>query len=172
MKAREQLPTRDQIFAISDKDALFELRDRVEWNRKKIETDLEFGDGDDDWAARARTALTAHKICHGNIERRLQQITKQAQPAPGPSKSETKTARHLAAAERAQQEAEARRAKAEQAKVAQQERVAAILERTSWLSYFHKAAVRMLDAETLEKLIDAAERDYAGRVKHEIRAAA
>src|SRR5262245_5664332 len=63
MYERRPLPTQGQINAIGDLKALHALRDEVETVVAKIEADLEFSDGDNGWAARARTALALHRLC-------------------------------------------------------------------------------------------------------------
>jgi hypothetical protein len=75
VKEREPLPSREQIQAITDRAALEALRDEVDRRVAKIETDLDFLDGDDDWERRARNALALHRYTSGIINRQLRRIS-------------------------------------------------------------------------------------------------
>lgn len=71
MPERPQLPTREQINAISNRRDLEAIRDEIQATITKIEVDLEYGDGDDEWAARARAALAFHRNASKAITHRL-----------------------------------------------------------------------------------------------------
>ncbi len=76
-RVRNPLPTKEQIALICDTDALADLIDEVGRRIAKIETDLEFGDGDDDWAFRARNALALHRHCERMLDKRLKALSRQ-----------------------------------------------------------------------------------------------
>lgn len=68
---REPLPTKAQINAIDDLPALYGLKDKVELEITRMETDLEFRDDDDEWAKRARHALALHRFVDRMLYRRI-----------------------------------------------------------------------------------------------------
>lgn len=168
------LPTREQIDAISDLESLLAIREEVEFATAKIEVDLEFRPGDEDWAHRARGALAVHNMCFGQLSRRiyrLQQATKGPRStSPTTEHINAKAAKKEAVALRQMAETEARRAKVQADRLAFQERTLAVLERTSWLAFFHKHANRLLDAPTFEKVANAAQRDFKEQFKKEVEA--
>lgn len=72
MRERHPLPTKAEIQAITDPQDLRDLLDDIERTTTSIETQLEFDElGDDDWYARARGALIAHRITAKMATRRL-----------------------------------------------------------------------------------------------------
>lgn len=81
----DELPTREQINAVADKAALEDIRDDLDRAVAQIETQLEFGDGDDEWAHRARSALAFHKYTRGLIERRLMELRQAKKGAAFPA---------------------------------------------------------------------------------------
>lgn len=72
--ARYPLPTRAQIEAISTRADLEAIRDEIDRRIAKIETDLEFSDRDEEWAFRARNALSLHRYTLTLCNRRLKAI--------------------------------------------------------------------------------------------------
>jgi hypothetical protein len=74
------LPTKEQIEAISNVAALQALESDIDATLTKIETDLEFAPGDDEWHARARGAYTAHSIALKRIRRHMAFLRHQASP--------------------------------------------------------------------------------------------
>lgn len=75
---RERLPTPEQIGAMTDLQSVDELRNVVELAAKRIETDLEFDIGSDEWARRARNALALHRHVARQLARRAG-VLRQAQ---------------------------------------------------------------------------------------------
>lgn len=72
MRERPPLPTKADLAQITDPQVLRDLLDDLEATTTSIETQLEFDiDGDDDWYARARGALIAHRIAAKMATRRL-----------------------------------------------------------------------------------------------------
>lgn len=67
----DRLPTRDQIKAISDIGALERLREAVDLDISRIETDLEFRTDDEEWAKRARGALARHRVTMRTLNWRI-----------------------------------------------------------------------------------------------------
>lgn len=84
MRERPPLPTKAEIAAITNPQALRDLLDDIERTTTSIETQLEFdGLGDDDWYARARGALIAHRITAKMATRRLHALQAAQRPAVG-----------------------------------------------------------------------------------------
>lgn len=76
----EELPSAAQIRQIEDVGVLENLRDDVDLAVARIESDLEWREGDDDWANRARGAL-AHFQHRGRVaSRQIEKIKASAQP--------------------------------------------------------------------------------------------
>lgn len=98
MPAFDDLPTKDQISAICEAGALEDIRDDVERAISKIETDLEYGDGDDAWAHRARNALAHHRYIERLLHRRIKQLTPKPR-APTVPVSSPRSARKRQASE-------------------------------------------------------------------------
>lgn len=78
MPSFQEMPTKEQIAAIDDVEALEDIRDEVDRARARIETDLEYSERDDDWALRARNALALHRYVGSLIGRRLAQLEREA----------------------------------------------------------------------------------------------
>lgn len=82
---RKPLPSKDQIQAILDPAVLVEIRDDIEHQIVKIETDLEFRVDDEDWARRARSALSHHRQARRHVDRQiatLREAELKANPTP------------------------------------------------------------------------------------------
>jgi hypothetical protein len=75
---REPLPTAEQIKAIDDVGALEGMREELERRIVRMRTDLEFRVDDDDWAPRARAALSLHSYAARRIDRRLAALRSKA----------------------------------------------------------------------------------------------
>lgn len=73
---RVRLPSRREIETECDMDLLLDVRDAAEWGANKIEADLDHlsEEGDDEWRARAVSALTIHRICLKHVERRIDKL--------------------------------------------------------------------------------------------------
>lgn len=158
---RDQLPSREMVFAIDDVEALQDLLDYADARARHIEADLEFrSDGDLEWERRARGALAAHNICIGHIGRRLRQLTPKATPkTPKGGTPEHITAKAMkieAAAKRVLAEKEAAVQRAEKVRLAAAKEALRFAERTSWLAHFHQAAADLLDGATMSRLSNTA----------------
>lgn len=151
---RKPLPSKEQIDTISDIPALEAMETEVERRAKKIEVDLEFEVGDAEWDGRARGALAAHRICLGDVRKRLHWLRVREKP-------ETVTAPEVirAKAEKARASAEKHKALAaatdaaranKQAKV-QQGRLD-LIERTTFQGFFMRSAAQLLDQETYDRI--------------------
>lgn len=70
------LPSPEEIARSTDRDALFALKDEVQAEVIKMETDLEFRSPDTEWSSRCRSALARHRQCLININRRLKDTSK------------------------------------------------------------------------------------------------
>ena len=75
-RQRERLPTKAQINAISDIEALEALKDDVDRRMVRIETDLDFRDATEEWEGRAISALSVHRYTAKAIGRRIQDLKK------------------------------------------------------------------------------------------------
>lgn len=175
MNDRELLPTREQIDAIDDLEALYDLRDECERKAALIEVDLDHRPGDEEWAHRARGALAAHNICFGQLGRRIYRLEKAARPPRATGKSpetiQAKANKAEAVAQRLAAEAEAKRARAEADRLALKQGILAAVDRGNYLAFFHVAASRMLDDGMLERIEHAAQARYIKGVRREVEGA-
>lgn len=154
-RKRPSLPTREQIEAITDIPALVEIEQEVERRAEKITVDLEMQVGDDDWDARARSALTAHRICLKSIRKRLNRlrgVNKPPQVEADTARMERKVQKATALATVKSSEAERARAKADQQHALAVRDQLALLKRTSFHMHFHNVARRILTAEQFEEI--------------------
>lgn len=152
----EILPTREQIEAITDLDALNDLLDEVIRSAEHIKADLEFRSDDgatDDWERRARGALAAHNIVRGILNKQIHFVRKGGKQSPPQADPNAKARKHEAVAARMKAEGEARKAKA----ILEREKaVAKMMEfsaRQSLLLHFHRVAERHLDADLMRDLM-------------------
>ena len=168
MTERKQLPNKDQIDSISDIVALEELRESVDWHKNQIETQLEFGDGDDDWFSRAMSALTAHKICLGHLDRRIRQmtkgLTKPVQVEHVANVHAKKAEKHTAHAERLKAEAMAKQNKAAQTNAESKAKIAKAVEDAHFLGCVLKALQGEVDPERFSRIMDRATEMLAQKV--------
>lgn len=174
---RKLLPNREQIDAITDLDWLVQFQDDLLVQLTKIETDLEFRPGDEEWAARARGALTAHQICRKHVERRIRQLERgqKRAPPPGPANLEEKLRlKELKRVAHERHQEEVQRAKlARNQKKAELQRqfqeiqsqkknniiriqIAETIKRANLAGHFMSAAKVRLDADVFHELIEAA----------------
>lgn len=76
--ARFDIPTKEQIAAITDVASLEGIADEVSDHIEKLEVDLEFRI-DDEWAARARNVLSLFRTCRRQLLRQIARLqTKRA----------------------------------------------------------------------------------------------
>lgn len=84
---REKLPTPAEIDAMTDLSGLERLRNRINKASADIEVELDFSDRDDEWAKRARSALSAHLFTGRSVDRRINalkyQMNRPNRGAPG-----------------------------------------------------------------------------------------
>lgn len=158
-RKRAPLPTKKQIEAIADIPALVEIEQEVERRAEKITVDLEMEVGDEDWDARARGALTAHRICLKAIRKRLHRLRvggKPTQAETDDARLEKKVQKAEALASVKSSEAERKRAKAAQASAAVLAQQLALIKRTSFFMHFHAAACEALQRDQLRAIEAAA----------------
>lgn len=148
----ERMLSREQISEIDDVEWLENELDRVVAAATQIEVDLEFRSDDfatEEWEHRARKALTAHHICQGHLNRRLQALrnaTKVKGPSPADHqnakarKREAEAARLLAAAEN-------KRLKAAHERETTVRQMIAFADRQTFLATFYRVARRHLEKE-------------------------
>ena len=150
---RKPLPTKQEIFAIDNLEALLLIRDEVESAQKKIAVDLEFSNRGEEWAARARGALTAHDICCGNIGRRIKQLTGSGNNLEQQIEAK-KASAELKKANKANIDAhrEVVKLAAEHKKIALQNRIVNVIEKTSFFFQFYWEAKRTISAEVFEMI--------------------
>lgn len=174
---RKLLPNREQIHAVTDLDWLVSFQDELLTEITKIETDLEFRPGDEDWAARARGALTAHQICRKHVEHRIRQLErgqKKVRPR-GPANLEEKLRlkelkriaheAHMAevhrgkiarAAKKAEQHQEMQKAQAQKKNHTIRIQIADTVRKANLAGHFMLAAKARFPAEVFQELIEAA----------------
>lgn len=165
---RKPLPTKEQILAINDIPALEAIEVELDRVAKKIEVDLEFEVGDEDWDGRARGALTAHRICLGQVQRRIGALRRGERKGPAPGSPEYVTAKAqkaLANAERQRALADANRAAGENHKTKLAQSRLDLMERTAFQGHFLLAAQRLLPADLLAQITEAALRSSLGAMR-------
>jgi hypothetical protein len=169
-RKREPLPTKEQIAAIADVPALEALEAEVDKRAKKIEVDLEFEVGDDEWDGRARGALTAHRICLGHVRKRLHWLRTREKP-------ETVTTSEVLAAkaEKARANAEKQKAFAAATEAQRANKVAKLqaarldlIDRTTFQGHFMRAAAKVLDAETYDRILAMAQERHAAAIASQV----
>lgn len=187
---RKLLPNREQIDAIVDLEWLTQFQDDLLIQTTKIETDLEFRPGDEDWAARARGALTAHQICRKHVERRIRQLERGQKKASarGPANLEEKLRlKELRAIAHEKHQEEARQNKLARAqKNAEVNRkireayeqkknntiriqIAETIKRANFAGHFMKAARAKCAPELFQELLDAAMESQQSAIAEMIR---
>lgn len=163
---RERLPSREMIDAIDDIPSLQGMLDDLDQRIKHIEVDLEFEVGDDDWDRRARGALSAHRICFGHVSRRLKHLQARVKPdKSNPDFISAKAEKARASAERQAALAAAAKAAKEDRQVALQQARLTLVEQTTFQSFFLRAAARLLDPETFDRVTAAAQKMHVGAIK-------
>lgn len=75
---RGPLPTKPQIWMITDLGALGQLKDDIDRAAELIATDIEYGAGGEEWANRARQSLGHHRYISGVIGRRIGRLKEKA----------------------------------------------------------------------------------------------
>lgn len=163
-RVRRQLPTREQVEAISDVPALIAMQDDMERVAEKITVDLEMEVGDLDWDARARSALTAYRIAIKHVARRIKQLT-QSPREPDVASQVTKVEKIKASAERQREIANASRAAAELRTARALEERNKRLEQLAFQAHFVRAAHKLLAPEVVAQLMDEAQRTHMGALK-------
>lgn len=85
VQQREQLPTAAEIERMTDLGELGTLRDRIAKACADIEVELDFSDRDEQWAHRARKALSVHMFTGRVVDRRIGSLQRQTlhRGAPG-----------------------------------------------------------------------------------------
>lgn len=166
----QDLPTKEQINAITDIDALRLLETDINATCYKIEVDLTtIVDADEEWHSRARSALAYHRITLGNIRGRLRRLSKgnldhldqyaEAQKAKAAKKEATAKSKlahnELVALSNDKKTIDA------------QNRRTALLERTCYLAAFRKAALQFIPVDKHDELFEAADEIYKKRLIHD-----
>lgn len=159
-RKRAPLPTKEQIESITDVQALVEIEQEVERRAEKITVDLEMEVGDEDWDARARSALTAHRICLKAVRKQLHKLRTGSNAKPPQievdhARLERKVQKAAALATVKSKEAERAQAKAEKVRAAIIGQQLALIRRTSFHMHFYEAARATL---TPEQFADLSER--------------
>jgi len=185
------LPTREQIDAMTDVDALEALREDIDRALKKIEADLEYrSDGNLDWERRACSALAYHRMAMGQLTRRIGRLTgrTQASVAEQAALRQAKAARAAAqvAAEALALErrkvllGEAQLKLDRQKEQNQAQKTAALDKRRAqalsniqdlnWQKIFVRVARSMVDADLFVAISEEATRLQADAVENQMRA--
>lgn len=151
MSERQQLPTREQIEALTDVEALKRLRDDVFAAKVSIETQLEVWEGDDDWARRAAGALTAHKITLANIDKQMHRLTRK--PAPVIPDPNVKIKKAQAVAAMLEAEATAKDARLALQREKTRTQIAKALEATKLSAALQQAMRETLDNDTYSRVM-------------------
>lgn len=155
-----ELPTIEQIRAMSDPLEIHKWRDDIDLAINKIETDLEFSsDHNSDWDKRARSALAYHRTAMGHLTRRLKGITGKNGTLIETIEAKTKKK------EIAQQN---RLINLEQEKLSNERKIkhlemerAKSSERLSFFTHFHKVAARHLSKDEYALIAEiAAEKQH------------
>lgn len=155
-----QFPTAEQVAAIDDVQSLQAIQAEIDARARKIEVDLEYGDGDDDWAARARGALGYARSSLGHIERRIKKLTRSEQSAEDRDyyleKKGAKAAVHEAREAAMRAEAEKKKASLALAREETRRMRVTMLDTAMLQGHFVAVAARELDADTFARIMNAA----------------
>lgn len=170
MNDRIPLPSKDQIRASKDVVYLDALLKEVERVIAKIEVDLTFLTDDEDWHSRARSALAAHQICKKYLVAHIRHLTK-GSPDPVETQAQQQLAKAMkkeAKAKSLEERNKAAKITAEQKTVNAQNRAITLIERTSFLAAFQRAAMRHLTPEQFNAICEDAERSTLKGITQEI----
>ncbi len=149
-----ELPTREQIDAITDLDALTALRDDVFEDAKQIEAQLEYADGDRDWERRAIAALGYHRATIGNLDKAIHRLKTGAKKGPTPVEVQDAKARKAEAhAERLKAEAQAKAERAAAQREARRLETARALEAAKVSSAMQTAMRELLDNDAYSRVM-------------------
>lgn len=155
-RERELLPSREQIEAIRDLEALKRLQDDLNQSKHQVEVDLEFwSGGDDEWERRARGYLTAVRIAIGNVSRQIHRVVVSPQER---QRQDEEASKDRKAARRLAHEAEARNAlerkKREQEALVLRESASRrkLIERVDFFHHFHRAAHQILTEDQCRQI--------------------
>lgn len=166
---RKPLPSKEQIMAIADIPSLEAMQEEVSRIIAKIEVDLEYEVGDDEWDGRARGALAAHRICLGTIGRRLGQLRGKKGSSPTDAEVLTAKAAKLAA------HADKQRAHADAMRAAKENKHAKLLmarldfiERISLQSFFMRSAAKLLSQEDYDRVMEDANKRMVDAIKSHV----
>lgn len=169
MTERQQLPTREQIEAVTDVEGLKQLRDDVFAAKVSIETQLEVWEGDDGWAHRAAGALTAHRITLANIDKHIHRLTRRAPPVQADPTVKIRKAEAQAA--RLQAEANAKDGKIALQREKTRTELARALEATKLSVALQQAMREVLDNDTYSRVMLRAWTLHEARVAKIVEAA-
>lgn len=168
---RKPLPSKEQIHAITDIPALEALQEEIGKVAAKIEVDLDYEVGDEDWDARARGALAAHRICMGHIGRHLEHLRKAQRPRPAkdtPDYLDAKARKREAGADKQRALAEASKAAKEHKQVKLAEARLELIDRTTFQGFFMRSASKLLTPEMYDRILADAQLRHANACRSQI----
>lgn len=161
LQTHERLPNREQVWALTELSDVEGLRDDVGAAIKKIEVDLEWGDGDDAWASRARGALAAHHTCMSHLNRRVDFLRHGDRGAARAEQDQVGLERQRLKTEQAHANAEAAREQKETKLAVEREKTKRIAmdaaAKQSWLARFFKVSMDNLGQEQFDALCKRAD---------------
>jgi len=165
------IPTKEQIDATSDLEALAGWQQDIEIIIEKIKVDLEFSGKDDDWYNRARNALSYHAIALKRITTRIYKLTKKTNGDVHQAiqNKEAKAHKKEAHAKQIEKLNEQKRIDAERRKLTLQEETMKFLARTSQASIFRKMAAKILDNDIFSRIEQLAHDEYIERLNKELK---
>lgn len=176
-KERKLLPNAEVIKQMSLED-LQRLEEEVDINIAQIQVELEYGEGDDEWYARAKGALTAHEICRGLARKTInglggnkyhnlkhQRIIEKNQQRMQRIELQTKLT---------QDKQESRKLELEKQKIAAQNKIVvanlqkqSFIEKLSYMHIFHSVCHKMLPRDQFAELSEMAKSKQEERIKQE-----
>lgn len=170
MTDRLELPSKDEINRIGNLEELSRLETDIERVCAKINVDLATLTDDEEWHARARSALALHSMTLSWVRARIRRLTKgNIDHIDQYAKvQEAKAAKKEAAAKAHQARAEAFNASKQAKALNIEQRKIELLQRTCYLSAFKKAALRIVPLEMHQTIYDAADELYEAAIKQAV----
>ena len=158
---RIRLYSKEELNEITDAEHLNSYIDEVEAAVTKIETDLEFADGDDDWFRRAKAALMAHRISLRLARRRHHRLVSR----PAPVSPSTKAERLAASSAKIQAEAVLRKVAQNKKQVEAQKIARGVLERVNFGHVFMHIVKRNMSEKDYEFLLNETYAEISARAE-------
>lgn len=155
---RIALPNKDEILAMNNLADLRDFEAELEQTISKIQVDLDYVGGDDNWYARARTALSYHNTCLKRIRQQIYYVSKGKSVPDAMAKEETKVAKIEAKNKHKELVKSQQELSNEKKAIDLENRKLNLIEKLSYLHIFKRTAKMFLLPEDYQKVCDEADR--------------